>query len=1124
MQLTARDSGSGTSRFDHEQRRTVTMFKRFTYGAMATVLLLFGGVLPVAAQNSTTTGQVRGRVLGDQGRPVSAVVVTARNSETGLERSAISGSNGLYVIRLLPPGVYEVRTDIIGFREAARAGIRVVIGRATPVNFELQTEAVEIEGIEVSTERPPIDVADGGVTQYVSEQEIGELPTLGRDFTDFINLSGLVAPDPGETTGGQFSIAGMRASQTNIQIDGVDANNSFFGENRGGARIPFVFSLESIREFQIITNGFDVEHGRFGGGIVNVITRGGTNEFKGSVYANIRDDALTADPFIQDPGNPEVTTEYEVQQFAGSFSGPIIEDEAFFLVSVDAQRRREPQLPLTRGRFAPGGAEADPVVFDAIGEYFDILENQYGIADPAEGYQPFETTNDAVTLFGRVDWNLTDDHRLSVRHNYSNFSNDNEWNGNFDFQYGISRAEELEDESHSFVTELQSVLGQNTFNVFRFQFADEQRPRQGKDLRPALTVNLPGGQRIRYGGTFASFNNNLEETKLQFVNNFTHVLGDHTLKLGGNFLFTNFFNRFQNFGSQFQGAGEFVFSDLEAFQQGRPSSYFRPIQEGGGIPTSEFDVWDWGIYAQDEWQVTPKLKATLGLRYGQQSFRDSPTPVVEVENAFGFDTGFAPTDDDNISPRISLAYDVKGDGSQVIRAGAGIFYGTVPGVVGGNVLQTERPVLEVICNGSILEDDPDAPPSPLGYGSWSRDGFDNPASCADVGAAGVPTYTFWQQDFELPEHVKANVGFETLVGDRTQLSLDFLFSQSNNLYTVRNLNLRDVQFGLQGENGRRVFTPTGQFDPTSANSTGARRNLEFGDVLANFNDGRARSFNISLEGNHRFSETFNLRGSYTFTRAWDNSPYSCCTAGGGYASPTTGVFGPNDIGGIGDNDHAWGRSDFSRDHTFIVSGFTELPWGIQIGGFWRSQSGRPWTVVGDDDLNGDGITGNDRLFIFEPANLPLASTGEAAQEERDLYSSLLDDYHCVADFQGEIIDRNTCRFPWQHQLDLRLSKRFDSFRDQSFEIQADFFNVLNGIGRAFCDESDPDADLTSGVCGLGRITGIFGSNQELLNPRSFDPDTGTIRYSVNPRFGQEDLLGDNLVLQFQAQLAVRYFF
>ncbi|HSM09636.1 MAG TPA: TonB-dependent receptor [Gemmatimonadota bacterium] len=1078
-----------------------------------------------AAQSVSTSGQIRGRILSAEGGPVPGVVLTATNAETGFQRTALSGEDGTFTVRLLPPGIYDLATDVIGFRGETRTGLRVVIGQSSIANFELQTSAVEVAGIEVTAEREAIDVADGGVTQFVSEQEIEELPSLGRDFVDFINLSGLVAPDQGTTTGGQFAIGGQRSSQTSVQIDGVDANNAFFGENRGGSRIPFVFSLESIREFQIITNGFDVEYGNFSGGIVNVVTRGGTNDWEGTLFANFRDDALTADPFTNPEDDPELTTEFEVQQFAGRLSGPIVEDKIHFLVSVDGQRRREPQLPLTQNRFAPGAERENPVLFEQVGEAFQILEQQYGVQGAASGYRPFSTSNDAITVFGRVDWTLNQDHRLSFRHNYSTFSNDNEWNGNFDFDYGLSRAETLEDDSHSFVTELQSVLGDNSFNVFRFQFADEKRPRQGKDLRPTLTVNLPGGQRVRYGGTFAAFNNNLEETKYQFINNFTHVAGDHTIKLGANALYTDIFNQFQSPGSQNQGAGEYIFNSIEDFEAFRPSSYFRPFQQGGGIANSPFSVFEWAAYVQDEWRASPQLTATLGLRYDQQSFQDSPEPVVDVERAFGFRTGFAPTDNNNISPRLALAYDMRGDGSSVIRGGAGYFYGRVPFVLGGNVLQTELPIVEVLCTGSIIDGDPDAPPSPMGFQNWAIDGADNPTGCAgDIEASGVPTYTFWQEDFEYPETFKANLGYETLVGDNSQISLDLLFSTSTNLYTVRNLNLREVQFTLPGEGERMVFTPASQFDPTSAASAPSQVSTDFGQVLVNYNDGRAQAFTAALDGAHRFTDAFQLRGSYTYTRAYDNSNYSCCTASGGFSDPLVGAFGPNDIGGAGDFDKAWGRTDFARTHTLILSGSADLPWGLGVSGIWRSQSGRPWTPAVGGNINGDGVRFNDRPFIFAPDDLPLQATGDAATEQRETYRQILAEHSCVGDHVGEILERNTCTFPWQHQLDLRLTKGFDTVRGQRAEIQVDFFNVLNGLGRLFCDEAAEDVDLTSGSCGLGRVTGVFGSDQNLLEARGYDAAGNRVLYEVGDSFYTEDVLGSNLVLQFQTQIGIKYFF
>ncbi len=380
-------------------------------------------------------------------------------------------------------------------------------------------------------------------------------------------------------------------------------------------------------------------------------------------------------------------------------------------------------------------------------------------------------------------------------------------------------------------------------------------------------------------------------------------------------------------------------------------------------------------------------------------------------------------------------------------------------------------------------------------------------------------YTLWSGSFEHPEHFKANVGYETLIGDRTQLSVDLLFSQSNSLYTVRNLNLREPQFTLTGEADRRIFSPAGEFDPTGGNSSAARRNLEFGNVLVNFNDGRARAWNLTTNTRHQFNDNFQLQGSYTWTRAWDNSAYTCCTSNEGYTGGDIGIFGPNDIGGIGDFDRGWGRSTFSREHTLVFSSFVNLPWGIQASAILRSQSGRPWSPVGDDDLNGDGVRFNDRLFVFSAANLPTDDEGD-----RDVYRSILEEYSCISDFQGEILERNTCRFPWTHQLDMRLSKGFEFQSSQRLEVQVDLFNVLNGIGQLFCDASADDADFTSGVCGLGRWTGVFGADTDLIVPARFDAAGRRIVYDVNNTFGTEGMLGNNLVLQFQAQIGLRYYF
>jgi hypothetical protein len=1098
--------------------------RNILFGTMAALLALAPMPAAVDAQGVTTTGEIRGQITDQEGGAMRAAHVTATNTETGFERSSITSDQGYYTLRLLPPGVYNVRVQMIGFQPAESQSVRVTAGQSSTVNLQMRIAAVALGAIDVVAQRP-INVTSGAVAQTVTQQEIENLPALGRDFTDFINLSGLVAPNPETTTGGQFSVAGQRPSQTNLQIDGVDANNAFFGENRGGSRIPFVFSLESIREFQVVTNGYDVEYGNYAGGVVNVVTRGGTNNFEGVVYGNLRNEQLTGRDFL---GNEP--TEYQVSQYSARLSGPIVRDKAFYLFSFDGQRRREPQSPITpeeflNQRIRPNGQvlEPDTATFEAMNRFIGILENQYGIEDARSGYQRFQTSNDVITLFGRVDWTLNPSHRLSIRHNFSDYTNNNEWNPNFDFIFGRSRAELLEGTSHSFVSELQSVLGDNTFNVLRFQVATETRPRNGLDLRPALIVNLGTGQLAGYGGTFASFQNNMEERKFQLINNFTHVFGNHTLKLGVNGIFTNIKNQFIA-----SGAGEYNFASLDDFAAFTPRSYTRNIREDGQVPFAEFGVSEWSLYAQNEWRTTPRLTTTFGLRYDVQSFGDAPARVVDAERAFGIETGIAPTDFNNISPRLSLAYDVRGDGYSVIRGGAGYFYGRVPYVLGGNVEQTILPILNLTCTGSIADDDPRAPVQPRAYGSWSDRGFDNPASCAGAtSGVAVPTYTFWNGDFEFPETFKANVGYEQIVGSATRFSADIVYSLSTRLYTVRNLNLREPQFTLDSEGGRRVFTPPSLFTPTTASNTHYRQFTDFGDVFMNYNDGRARSLSATFEASHRLFEGTNVRGSYTYTSAYDNSSYSCCTASSGYQNPKVGVFGPNEVGGVGDTDHSWGPSNFARNHTLIFSGNTRAPYGFLFSAFWRVNSGNPWTAEQGGNLNGDGVSFNDRPFIFAPADLPIANPDPAAQETiRQRYAGFLEENACVGDYVGQIIPRNTCRQPWFNRLDVRLQRTFPTVRGQRAELQIDLFNVVNGVGQLLCDREEAleEGRYHQGACGWGKYMGVFAGNRNIMTPVSYDPGSNRILYNVNPGFGSLGMTGTSLNLQFQMQIGLRYHF
>lgn len=1076
--------------------------KRFGRLALALVMALCAWV-PRAQGQGTTTGSIRGQVTSSAGGPVASASVQATNDETGLRRSAVTDAQGRYTIPLLPSGTYTVRVTALSFGPGQITGLRVATGGVAAGDVRLSPAAVAIEGITVSAERSRTEVAQGGVASRVTPEQVANLPVPGRDFTNFVKLSPLVSTGLYGSSGGQFSVGGARASGNNVQVDGADANNQFFGENRGSSRTPFAFSLESIKEFQLITNGFDVEYGNYVGGVVNAVTKGGTNQFGGSAFLYYRNEALTGNDFL---GN--APTDFKVAQYGFSLSGPIVRDRLHFFASLDGQRRDQPIFAGT-----PAAAQVNP---DSLTRFFNALRNRYGVQNPERYYGQFTQTQDNTVLFGRLDWTISDRHRFTVRQNYSDFVQENDRVG---FRESVQSGGPYKTRAYSTVAELNSAFTGNLFNTLRFQYSNEDRPRLPNDdggyLPEFLTRGLDQGRNFAFGGDWVLFRNRLIERKSQVVDNLSWRRGDHSFKVGTNDILNHTENTFWLLGS-----GQWTFPSLTAFEQGKPSQYSRsvracpvPLQPNAAgervicpepdVPFARFDNLDASVYAQDEWQATSRLSLIGGVRYGTTRFGDEPGALPTVEAAFGIRTGVVP-DFSGISPRLAFTYDLTGgDLRRNLHGGIGLLTGRAPTVIAGNAFQTERPLLSVLCTGADVPtiDIADMLSDPLG----NR----NPFACRSGGApTGRPEYTTFDPDFELPQTLKANVGYEHALSRGTSASVDLIYSDTRHNFSVRNLNLRAAQFTLGAEEGRPVFVPAAGWNPASAPGIAARTaNAAFASVFYNISEAEARAFNAALTLDHRISRALQVSASYAYNRSYDNSSFSCCTSQEGFQSaPTAG--NPNFIGDPGDSRKGtWSPTDFENRHIVVANFLWRAPFKVRVNGVVRSQSGTPWTPVVNGDVNGDGVLFNDRAMVSRDLQF-------ATPADRDRFEAILDDRECIRDQLGHVAERNSCRNPWWHSVDLRLAKEITTFRRQHAEIMVDMFNVLNGLNSDW-----------------GRLM-VVGNNNSLLTAKSYDPATGKIVYSVNydpsaaqgrRGFGELQPAGFN-PYQFQAQIGIRYVF
>ncbi|MFQ5679166.1 MAG: carboxypeptidase regulatory-like domain-containing protein [Gemmatimonadota bacterium] len=1082
---------------------------------------------PAAGQQSTTSGSIAGRVTDPDGQPRANVIVRATDLERGAERQALTDAQGRYRFALLPPGSYTVRAEFPPLAPVQVSSIRVSIGERTTVDLTLQP--VEAEELTVTVGRggiTDIDVSQGGVVELIDEEQISELPTAGRDFTDFIALSGLVSPQAVATvrqesgTGGQFSILGARTSTSNITIDGVDANNQFFGENRGSSRLPFTFSLESIKEFQIITSGYDVEYGRFAGGQINAVTKGGTNEFSGEGWFFGRDEAFTANNFDGTPAPG-----FQSFQFGGRLAGPLVKDKLHFFLSADLQQRDEPAFALdpTRANLSPGTIdEIASIMRDVYGFDQATLSNAFGI---------FDATDDQINVFGRLDWTISPKHRLTVRTNVSDFEslNDEISTGGRESRLGGAT---FESNVVSLMTELNSALGSNVFNTLRLQYAREKRPRTPNTGLPEIEIDevptLSGGETsVNIGGTGAgiSFRNNLEEEKFQITDNLNFQLGDHTLKIGTDNVFTDIFNQFWLFGN-----GGFDFDNIEDFRNKKADFFLRavPDLDNPFPPETNFDAAAYSAYIQDEWQASDKLRFLVGLRWDFQDFQDPGVALANPDfqddlDAFGVSATNVPSDGDNIGPRFSFTYDTHGDGRELVRGGVGVFYDDIPIVTHGNVTTNNPdPLLFNVCIAAGAPDpsqlaqmgqNPDLIPNTCAPDFVDRDdGFAIGFNPFGIGIIGAPDVVVWDPDTQNPQTLRANLGYERRLGRRWKVGATGIFSRTWNLFRAQQITQRETPVFFQGD-GRPVWVEERDFDPedVSENDVTTADDVRFLFLQTDGADARAYSLDLDVQGAP--TDNFRLGASWTINVSKDNSSKECCTAFAlATEVPTAGNL--NFLGDPGDEDvGSWGPSRNERRHVIVLNAIWRAPAGLQISGIYRGQAGLPFTPSVNGDLNGDGIDDNDRPFLPDPATAspgdPLNLDGLQFSSAADLdrYTALLAENKCLREAIGTIIHRNTCRDPWWHSVNLKIKKDFTAPGGHHFEFIADLFNVLDAFG------------IDAGEFTFKR-SGLFTVPDE--DDGNFDADEKEVIVRTRD-FGQEIPAGFR-PSQFQAQLGFRYRF
>jgi outer membrane receptor protein involved in Fe transport len=834
------------------------------------------------AQSSVSTGQILGSIKDPDGAAMPGVSIEARNPATGFARNAVTDPSGFFRIDLLPSGSYDVRADLPGFKSEVKRGVVVTLGSSVAVDFFLQVSAVE-EEIVVTGEAPIVETTNPSITSAVSDEAIANLPLEGRDFTNFVLLTpGATFSDINQVEGGRGGLnIGARGIQNSFNIDGANSQSSFFGEERGGTRPPFTFSQAAIKEFQVLRSSYNLQF-QATGGVINAITKSGTNEFHGEVFGYYTDDSLSEDYALLEEGDE--TPSSEQLQYGFALGGPIVRDRLHFFTSFDTQDFETPKY--TAFNNFPEGREAD----------FEALTGLDYEAETAN----YPTTNDAQVILLKLDWQLSGNHLASARYNYSDQEGINQ-TSTFS-NTGLSNNGVEGNSFNSLVFSLNSVISNDAFNEAFAQYAFEERPRQ------ANTTAIPEGGIFSFAGTWGQNNflpNWLDEERIQLVDNFTYYLGDHTLKAGVNLDFVSYDDGFFRYGG-----GSYLWRTWDGatgfLDGGTPNAYTQSFSDYNGAIV--FDTDYYAFYAQDDWRASSNFTLTYGLRYDLQ---DNPTP--QETNPLWPDTGQIPTDTDNWSARAGFAWDLRGDGKQVVRGGVGRFYDNTPTLLLANAQLSNG--VRVVTYSSRCESGDPCPEWP--------DRWDSPA---DV-AAARPDIFVVDPDFENPETNRVSLGYEAEVVNNLSLGVDFIYYETKRLERKQDQNIApDGGTTVDGRPtyDRRVVTN------------------DLDQIMQFTSDAEAEYTGIILKLKKRLANNWFLDGSYTWSDAKDNDSNERSVS-------SSSDFAEDQYNLDGD----WGPSAFDVEHRIVASFGWQLPLNFMVSAIGTYQTGYRFTALDGRDNNGD---------------------------------------------------------------------------------------------------------------------------------------------------------------------------
>ena len=962
------------------------MVKRVHLWPVALLLLVLAPA--AAAQSRATSADLTGRVVDPTKAVLPGATITVTHVATNAIRTVVTTRDGRFVVPALPPGEYRVRVELSGFAPQTRE-VLLALGSTVDIDVALNLAGTE-ETVTVTGETSPVDVQQTTVSSVVSQRQIEALPINGRSFIAFSVITPAVnldrTPQQGASATSGLSFAGQRARSNNITVDGLDNNDSSLGSVRA------VFSQEAVREFQVLTNSYTAEFGKASGGVVNIVTKSGTNEVDGNLFGYVRDDRLNAKEYFEkfDAAGQSITrpkASYDQYQFGATAGGPIARDRTFFFVSFE-------RLDVRANNFVTIDDTTPISVFGRpLGTTAQILRRAGFPIDT--GNVPYRVNGNQ--FLAKVDHQLVPGQSLAMRFNTATAYNENiePWGG----QVARSRGALLDSRDYMGAVSHTWVLSNRAVNELRSQYAFRQQdvlsldpacggPCTGND-QGGPTIEVPG---VAFAGRHRFTPQPREAKRVQFVNTTSYYAGRHNLKGGVDF------SRVENSRSALplHFGGRYVFSAfsaplaallglpgpitaIQAVALGLPAAYV----QGYGNPSVPYTVSDVSVFLQDDWRPVPSLTLKFGVRYQNQFWPKTPYDVAGI-GKYTF-----PSDNNNIAPRLAFSWDPRNDKKTAIHGSYGIYYDNhiqaVNGITAGINGSTNVRTLAVQL------------PNPLPIAAWNAPGRRLPLSV--VGTTFPSLVISIDPGLKTPYAHHASVGIDRELPGGVAVAANFIYARGKDQLGTLDYNPVVPSLGA----GRRPNDVNG----VAGTSASILQYTTFGETWY-----RGLTVSATKRLNHRTE----FMASYTVSKAEDNSTdyqsaFVPAEMGRG-RDPNNPKGLPIGFDPISDK----GPSLQDQRHRFVFSGVVIAPAEIQLSSIVMLGSGRPYNVLAGVDLNGDGNGG------ATAPDRPRGSPADAATA----------------------IGRNAGLLPSQYTVDLRVARRFALGGPRaSVHAMVEVFNVFD---------------------------------------------------------------------------------